>query len=101
MEKKQRHRVVRRYSSTGNKPLKFPFHLMFFGNTYKPRVSAVNRLGSQSDWVVYDVDAFPAIPDLSDVAFGATVTHANQPDGTQLIIVGFWDVSDSASSQWV
>lgn len=62
-----------------------PIHT--FGNKYEFRVSAVNRLGSQSDWVVYDVLAFAPIPDLSDAAFGATLTHANQPDGTQLIIV--------------
>ena len=64
-----------------------PLSTHTFGNNYQVRVSAVNRLGSQSDWVVYDVDAFAPIPDLSDAAFGATVTHANQPDGTQLIIV--------------
>jgi hypothetical protein len=64
-----------------------PLSTHTFGNAYQVRVSAVNRLGSQSDWVVYDVDAFAPIPDLSDAAFGATVTHANQPDGTQLIIV--------------
>ncbi len=67
--------------------VEIPLSVHTFGNAYQVRVSAVNRLGSQSDWVVYDVDAFAAIPDLSDVAFGATVTHANQPDGTQLIIV--------------
>ena len=67
--------------------VEIPLSVHTFGNAYQVRVSAVNRLGSQSDWVVYDVDAFPAIPDLSDAAFGATVTHANQPDGTQLIIV--------------
>jgi len=64
-----------------------PLSVHTFGNAYQVRVAAMNRLGSQSDWVVYDVDSFPAIPDLSDDAFGATVTHANQPDGTQLIIV--------------
>ena len=67
--------------------VEIPLSVHTFGNAYQVRVSAINRLGSQSDWVVYDVDAFAAIPDLSDVAFGATVTHANQPDGTQLIIV--------------
>ena len=67
--------------------VEIPLSVHTFGNAYQVRVSAVNRLGSQSDWVVYDVDAFAPIPDLSDVAFGATVTHANQPDGTQLIIV--------------
>ena len=58
-----------------------------FGNSYQVRVATINRLGNQSDWVDYDVDGFEAIPDLSATAFGATVTHANQPDGTQLIIV--------------
>ncbi len=67
--------------------VEIPLSVHTFGNTYQVRVAAINRLGSQSDWVVYDVDAFPAIPDLSDAAFEATVTHANQPDGTQLIIV--------------
>lgn len=67
--------------------VEIPLSVHTFGSAYQVRVSAVNRLGSQSDWVVYDVDAFPAIPDLSNVSFGATVTHANQPDGTQLIIV--------------
>ena len=67
--------------------VEIPLSAHIFGNAYQVRVSSVNRLGSQSDWVDYDVDAFVAIPDLSDPAFGATVTHANQPDGTQLIIV--------------
>ena len=67
--------------------VEIPLSTHTFGNAYQVRVSSVNRLGSQSDWVVYDVDPFDPIPDLSDVAFGATVTHANQPDGTQLIIV--------------
>jgi len=67
--------------------VQIPLLTHVFGNAYQVRVSAINRLGSQSDWVVYDVLAFAAIPDLTDAAFGATVTHANQPDGTQLIIV--------------
>lgn len=67
--------------------VEIPLSTHTFGNAYQVRVSAINRLGSQSDWVVYDVDAFAPIPDLSDATFGATVTHANQPDGTQLIIV--------------
>ena len=67
--------------------VEIPLAAHTFGNSYQVRVSAVNRLGSQSDWFVYDVPAFAPIPDLSDPAFGATVTHANQPDGTQLIIV--------------
>ena len=67
--------------------VEIPLSVHTFGNAYQVRVSAINRLGSQSDWVVYDVLAFAAIPDLSDAAFGATVTHANQPDGTQLVIV--------------
>ena len=67
--------------------IEIPLAIHVFGNSYQVRVAALNRLGSQSDWVVYDVDEFPAIPDLSDTSFGATVTHANQPDGTQLVIV--------------
>ena len=67
--------------------IEIPLSTHTFGNAYQVRVSAINRLGSQSDWVVYNVLAFAAIPDLSSVAFGATVTHANQPDGTQLLIV--------------
>ena len=67
--------------------VEIPLSVHIFGNAYQVRVSAVNALGSQSDFVVYDVLAFAPIPDLSDVAFGASVTHANQPDGTQLIIV--------------
>jgi len=67
--------------------IEIPLAQHVFGNSYQVRVATINRLGNQSDWVEYDVDAFPAIPDLSDSAFGATVTHANQPDGTQLIIV--------------
>jgi predicted phage tail protein len=67
--------------------VEIPLAKHVFGNTYQVRVATINRLGGQSDWATYDVDAFPAIPDLSDSTFGATVTHANQPDGTQLIIV--------------
>ena len=67
--------------------IEIPLAQHVFGNSYQVRVATINRLGNQSDWAEYDVDAFPAIPDLSDSAFGATVTHANQPDGTQLIIV--------------
>ena len=67
--------------------VEIPLQSHVFGNSYQVRVAAVNRLGSQSNFVNYNVDAFPAIPDLSDAAFGATLTHANQPDGTQLLIV--------------
>tara|TARA_R100000084_G_scaffold109227_1_gene74884 strand:+ start:3968 stop:8068 length:4101 start_codon:yes stop_codon:yes gene_type:complete len=67
--------------------VEIPLAVHVFGNSYQVRVAAINRLGSQSDWVVYDVDGFPAIPNLADASFGATVTHANQPDGTQLLIV--------------
>jgi len=64
-----------------------PLSAHIFGDDYQVRVAAVNALGSQSDFVTYDVSPFAPIPDLSDVAFGASVTHANQPDGTQLVIV--------------
>jgi hypothetical protein len=67
--------------------VEIPLSVHTFGNAYQVRVAAVNALGSQSDFVVYDVLAFAPIPDLSDAALGASVTHANQPDGTQLIIV--------------
>jgi len=67
--------------------VEIPLQNHVFGNTYQLRVATVNRLGSQSEWSVYDVDPLPAIPDLSDPAFGATLTHQNQPDGTQLLIV--------------
>jgi len=73
--------------STSTTNVQIPLALHVFGNTYQVRVASVNRLGSQSEWVVYDVDPFEAIPDLSDAAYGATVRHANQPDGTQLLIV--------------
>ena len=67
--------------------VEIPLQNHVFGSTYQVRVAAVNRLGTQSDWVSYDVDSFPAIPDLSASAFGATLTHASQPDGTHLLIV--------------
>ena len=67
--------------------VEIPLQVHVFGNSYQVRVAAVNRLGTQSDWVSYDVDSFPAIPDLSALEFGATLTHASQPDGTHLLIV--------------
>ena len=62
-----------------------PDHL--FGNTYQFRVSTTDRLGRQSDWVTVSVAAFEPIPDIGDPAFNGVVRHANQPDGTQLVIV--------------
>ena len=67
--------------------VEIPLQNHVFGSSYQVRVAAVNRLGTQSDWVTYDVDSFPAIPDLSASNFGATLTHASQPDGTHLLIV--------------
>lgn len=67
--------------------IEIPLAAHVFSNTYQVRVACVNRLGSQSDWNVYNVDAFAAIPDLSDPAYGAVVRHTNQPDGTQLLLV--------------
>ena len=58
-----------------------------FGNAYQVRVATFDRLGRQGDWVVADVAAFEALPDLSDPAFNAVIRHQNQPDGTQLLIV--------------
>lgn len=65
----------------------FPVADHVFGNAYQIRVATFDRLGRQSDWVVADVSAFEAIPDLSDPAFNAVIRHQNQPDGTQLLIV--------------
>ena len=67
--------------------VEIPLQNHVFGSSYQVRVAAVNRLGTQSDWVTYDVDSFPAIPNLSASEFGATLTHASQPDGTHLLIV--------------
>ncbi len=58
-----------------------------FGDAYDFRVATFDRLGRQSEYSTVSVAGFDAIPDLSAAEFGATVTHANQPDGTQLIIV--------------
>lgn len=65
----------------------FPVADHVFGDAYQIRVATFDRLGRQSDWVVADVAAFEAIPDLSDPAFNAVIRHQNQPDGTQLLIV--------------
>jgi predicted phage tail protein len=67
--------------------VEIPLSVHVFGSSYQVRVASVNRLGSQSDWVVYDVDPFEAIPDLSDTEYNAVIRHQNQPDGTHLIIV--------------
>jgi predicted phage tail protein len=67
--------------------VEIPLQNHVFGNSYQVRVATVNRLGSQSEFVSYDVDPFPPIPDLSAPEFGATLTHASQPDGTHLLIV--------------
>jgi predicted phage tail protein len=67
--------------------VEIPLATHVFGSSYQVRVATVNRLGNQSDWVEYAVDDFDAIPNLSAAEYEATVTHANQPDGTQLIIV--------------
>lgn len=67
--------------------VEIPLATHTFGNAYEVRVATINRLGNQSDWVEYAVDDFDAIPDLSAAEYEATVIHANQPDGTQLLIV--------------
>lgn len=67
--------------------VEIPLAKNVFGNSYQVRVSAINRLGGQSDWVEYDVDGFTAIPDLSDLQYNAVVRHQNQPDGTQLLVI--------------
>jgi hypothetical protein len=71
--------------SSTNASVSLPDHL--FGNTYQLRVSTTDRLGRQSDWVTVTVSAFEPIPNISTPAFNAVVRHANQPDGTQLVIV--------------
>ena len=68
-----------------NASISLPDHL--FGNAYQLRVATTDRLGRQSDFVTVDVAAFEPIPDLSDPTYNAIVRHANQPDGTQLVIV--------------
>lgn len=68
-----------------NASISLPDHV--FGNSYQFRVSTTDRLGRQSDWLTVNVAAFEAIPNISDPAFNAVVRHANQPDGTQLVIV--------------
>jgi predicted phage tail protein len=68
-----------------NASISLPDHL--FGNAYQLRVATTDRLGRQSDFVTVDVAAFEPIPDLSDPTYNAVVRHANQPDGTQLVIV--------------
>lgn len=68
-----------------NLSISLPEHV--FGNAYDLRVSTVDRLGRQSDWVTVNVAAFEAIPDITDPVYQAVVRHANQPDGTQLIVV--------------
>lgn len=57
------------------------------GTELQFRVASRNRLGQQSSWVQVDVSAMKALPDISSSAYGASVGHVNQPDGTQLIIV--------------
>lgn len=65
--------------------ISLPDHV--YGNAYQLRVASRNRLGQQSDWLAVSVAAFEALPDLSDPIYNAVVRHANQPDGTQLLIV--------------
>ena len=72
-------------TSVTNAAVSLPDHV--YGTEYQFRVATFDRLSRQSDYSTVDVSDFDAIPDLSDAEFGATVTHANQPDGTQLIIV--------------
>ena len=65
--------------------ISLPDHI--YGNAYELRVASRNRLGQQSDWLAVSVAAFEALPDLNDPIYNAVVRHANQPDGTQLLIV--------------
>ena len=68
-----------------NAVVRLPDHV--YGNAYEFRVATTDRLGRQSAFETVSVAAFEAIPDISDPAFNAVARHANQPDGTQLIIV--------------
>jgi predicted phage tail protein len=58
-----------------------------YGQVYDLRVASSDRLGRQSAWVEVVVADLDALPDLSDPTYSAIVRHANQPDGTQLLIV--------------
>jgi predicted phage tail protein len=64
-----------------------PLDEFIFGNSYEFRVASRNRLGQQSDWNEVPVTAFSDISNLADPIYGASITHANQPDGTQLLLV--------------
>jgi predicted phage tail protein len=58
-----------------------------FGNTYEFRVASRNRVGQQSNWISVDVTPFDDISNLANPGFGASINHANQPDGTQLLLI--------------
>lgn len=72
-------------TSVTNATISLPDHV--YGNSYEFRAATFDRLSRQSEFTAVTVSDFDAIPDLSDANFVATVTHANQPDGTQLLIV--------------
>ena len=72
-------------TSVTNATVSLPDHV--YGNTYEFRAATFDRLSRQSEFTAVTVSDFDAIPDLSAAEFNATVTHANQPDGTQLLIV--------------
>ena len=71
--------------SVTNVSISLPEHV--YGNSYEIRVATFDRLGRQSDFSTLAVADFDAIPDLGDATYQAVVRHANQPDGTQLIVV--------------
>lgn len=58
-----------------------------YGMQFQFRVASRNRLGQQSNWLQVDVANFEALPDISVPAYAASVSHVNQPDGSQLIII--------------
>ena len=58
-----------------------------FGTEYQVRIQTFNRLGQASGWQETNVAGLDPLPDISDPAYGAVIRHANQPDGTQLLIV--------------
>lgn len=58
-----------------------------YGMQFQFRVASRNRLGQQSNWVQVNVADFEPLPDISAAEYKATVTHVNQPDGSQLIMI--------------
>ena len=58
-----------------------------FSTQYEIRVQSLNRLGQASRWRELDVSGLDPLPNIADPSYNAVIRHANQPDGTQLLIV--------------